>query len=196
VVRCGCGQSLAVPAVQAGQCVRCPACAAVLVVPETSISASEPTGYAVQQPRKCPYCNKEWPAETGVCVECGWNFHTAKRHQRTYPVLDRHVDFGLTAIGTCTRLAVHRGNQGDRTLTRKDWLLFIPLGTSVLDLDGYEAVVTDYSSGGSEYGDSFILDLRAKDNRTRRIYAGSDEPTMKAIVDMLQEVGQLRVERK
>jgi hypothetical protein len=185
-----------VPAAQVGQRVRCPACAAVLFIPETPTSAPAPTGYAVAQPRKCPECKKVWPAETGVCVECGWNFHTGKRHQRTYAVLDRHVDFGLPAIGTYTRLAVHRGSEGDRTLTRKEWLLFIPLGNSVLDLGGYEAVVTDFSSGGSEYGDSFTLDLRDKDKRTRRIYSGGDEPTMKAIVDMLQEVAHLRVERK
>jgi hypothetical protein len=181
-----------VPAVQAGQCVHCPACATVIAVPETSA----PESYAVAQTRKCPGCHTVWPAETVVCVGCGWNFSTGKRHRPTYAELDRHVDFGLRAIGTYTRLAVHRGSEGDRTLTRKDWLLFIPLGTSVLDLDGYEAVVTDFSSGGSEYGDSFTLDLRDKDKRTRRIYYGSDEPTMKAIVDVLQEVAGLRVERK
>jgi hypothetical protein len=187
---------LTVPPEQTGQRVRCPVCAAVVVVPELPASAAAPAGYAVQQPRKCPECKRVWPAETVVCVECGWNFSTGKRHRPTYAELDRHVDFGLTAIGSYTRLAVHRDSKGDRTLTRKDWLLFIPLGTSVLDLDGYEAVVTDFTPGGWDYSDTFVLDLRGKEKRTRRIYAGGDEPTMKAIVDMLQEVAQLRVERK
>jgi hypothetical protein len=180
----------------AGKRVRCPACAALVAVPDTPVPASADAVYGVEHSRKCPRCLRVWPGETVLCVECGWNFRTGKREKTTCAVSDRHVDFGIPFLGICTRVAVHRGEEGELTLTRTRRVLFIPLGTSVLDLDGYEAVVTDYVRGGEDNSDLFYLELRGKDKRTVRIYDGGDEGTMKAIVDMLREVAHLRVERK
>jgi hypothetical protein len=184
-----------VRAAHPGQRLRCPVCAKVVVVPDPP---PDPDAvYAVAQTRKCPKCLRMWSADTVICVECGWNFHTGKRERTTYAVLDRYVDVGIPLLGTYTRLAVHRGRKGDLSLTEKSWLLFIPLGTSVFDLKRFEAVVTDYTLvGGKHRRDIFSVYLRDKDKRTRCLYQGGDEPTMKAIVDMLQEVAHLRVERQ
>ena len=195
VLRCDCGESFSVRAAHAGQRLRCPVCAGVVVVQEPP--ASPDAVYAVEQTRKCPKCQHLWSADTAVCVECGWNFRTGKRERTTYAVLDRYVDVGLPLLGTYTRLAVHRGRKGDLSLTEKSWFLFIPLGTSVLDLKEYEAVVTDFTPGDDrERSDVLSVYLRDKQRNTRRLYRGGDEPTMKAIVEMLQEVAHLRVERK
>jgi hypothetical protein len=195
MIRCECGQELAVQAGQAGQRLRCPLCTQVVVVPEPP---PEPDAvYAVTPTRKCPKCLRMWSADTVICVECGWNFHTGKRERTTYAVLDRYVDVGVPLLGTYTRIAVQRGRRGDRTLTQKSWLLFIPLGTSVLDLKNFEAVVTDYTRGGDRRrSDVFSLYLRDKEKGTRYIYSGGDDRTMKAIEDMLQEVAHLSVERR
>jgi hypothetical protein len=199
VIQCDCGQALALQPERTGQSVRCPACAALLAVPEAPVPAAAGAVYGVEQAlRKCPSCKRDCPEETLICVECGWDFRIGMRKRTTFEVLDRFVDFGLTFLGSYTRIAVHRTREGRLTLTRRSWLFFIPLGTFVLDLDGYEAVVTDYHyvRGGEIESETLYLELRGEGRRTVRIYEGPDEGVMKAIVDMLREVAHLRVERK
>ncbi len=196
-LRCSCGKRLSVDDEQAGRKVRCPACQGMLRVPGT---ATEHDGYGMEASRKCPSCRREWPEDTVVCINCGYNFETGKKMETVYQVLDRTVDIGVTWLGCYTRFVIFRDRKGYAKLTIAKRFLFLPVGTRVIDLKGYDSVLTDVSlgyhdeDGGSP--DVYYLELEGPRKRPVRILTTSNEWKMREVLDTLQEAARLQVKRK
>jgi hypothetical protein len=147
---------------------------------------------------RCPECGRAWPHDTVLCVACGYNFQTGKRLRTVHGGVERTTTFGLRSLGTYTRYKVTR-RWDEVSITQKSWLLFLPLGSSKTTLRGYEAVYTDYQGCGSgwsnERSECYTAEARGRNKPPVTIYRGPHEPTMRWLVDALQEVGGLEVKR-
>src|SRR5262249_1236436 len=124
---CTCGKSFKAKDSKAGKRVQCPACGKAVRVPDEEAEVS--AGYGMEAYRKCPHCKREWPEETVVCVECGYNFETGKRMRTEVDVADRVIDAGVTWLGTYTRLVISNQGKSGPLLTVSSRFLFIPLGS-------------------------------------------------------------------
>src|SRR5262249_47424324 len=154
---------------------RCPGCQALLDVPaDLQLLAPLPETVGLEETLICPGCKKQWPAGTALCVECGYDFRTAKKVKRKYQVMDESIDLGL--FGTYTRFTLRRDQKGKLSLIRTTRFLWIPLGTWVISLKDYDAVATNYSlesNGEFEY-DQFYLELWGR-GRPLEIWRGTRE---------------------
>jgi hypothetical protein len=190
-VQCPCGKRLQADDEQAGRKVRCPACNTVVDVP----APAEPAGYAVERVRKCPGCKREWPTDTVVCVECGYNFETGRKMRTKYHIPDRVVEVrGL--LGTRTRYRVSRGVRGKPWLSVSQTLFSIPLGTRNYDLSAYRAILTDCAVGDEESSDVFYLELEGPGERSVNIFRSSNEEAMRELLDLVVQAGRLEIKRK
>jgi hypothetical protein len=192
-VRCSCGKGLVAEDDHAGRQVRCPSCQGVVSVPD---QPAKPAAYSVEKFRKCPGCKREWPDDTVVCVDCGYNFETGRKMKTKYKVLDRVLDVGIAALGTVTRYRVFRNVRGKPYLTITRKVLFIPLGSKTYDLSDYRAVLTDFAPGNDEAPDVFYLELESRRGRDVRIFRASDEEKMKELIDLVAQAGRLEIKRK
>jgi hypothetical protein len=91
------------------------------------------------------------------------------------------------------RIVVERTPKGNLQLVLHGWIFFIPLIHARADLSRYEAVYTSYS-GDDEY-DFYGLEIRGHKVRPVVVWEGSNELTMRAIVDCLEEDAGLEVRR-
>jgi hypothetical protein len=199
-----CGRQLKVGDNGAGKRARCPECGAVAPLPTGPVTATllEDDGVTAQPTQddgvRCPECGREWPRETVVCVGCGYHFETGKRLKTVHRGAERTATFGIRFLGIYTRYKV-RCRHDEISITKKSWLLFLPLGSSKTTLRSYEAVYTDYQGCGSGWSDerseSYTAEARGRNKPPVTIYRGPHEPTMKWLVDALQEVGGLEVKR-
>ena len=64
-----------------------------------------------------------------------------------------------------------------------------PLGTTTVELKGYDSVTTDWSleSAGRHQYDLFTLELQGQKKPSYTVYRGSNEKSMHALVDMLHQ---------
>lgn len=191
--RCPCGQRLQAPDDEAGRRMRCPACRELVGVPDAGEAAG---GYGVEQVRKCPSCKREWPLQTVVCVDCGYNFETRRKMRTKVRVVDRVIDVGVVWAGTYTRYRVYHDGRGKPRLDISRKVLFIPAGGASHDLSTFSAVLTDYADGGDEGGDIFYLSLAGPGRRPVRIFNSSDELKMKELIDLVAQVGGLEIKRE
>jgi hypothetical protein len=196
-VECDCGKRFKVADDQAGRKARCPVCQEVVHVPG---KAAREDGYGIEAARKCPSCKREWPEDAVVCIECGYNFETGKRMKTTYDQLERHFTFGVSWLGTYNRVTILRDRKGKSSLIRSTRFLFIPLGSRVIELKGYNAVVVDvtlgHSDGENSSPDVYYLDLEGPKKRPVRILKTTDEEGMHAVVDALKEAARLEIKRR
>jgi hypothetical protein len=199
-----CGRQLNVADNAGGKRARCPECGQVASMASAQITATAATENGVtaqsgsDNDRRCPECGREWPQDTVVCVACGYNFRTGNRLRTVHRGAERTATFGLRFLGTYTRYRVS-GRRDEVSITQKSWLLFLPLGSSKTTLRGYEAVYTDYQGCGggwsNERNECYTAEARGRNKPSVTIYRGPHEPTMRWIVDALQEVGGLEVKR-
>ena len=82
-VRCSCGRTLAVKEEHAGKKVRCPVCRAVLEVPARAVEEGA---------RTCPGCGEELASSAVVCVNCGYDTRTGKKHESAIPSRPREAE--------------------------------------------------------------------------------------------------------
>jgi hypothetical protein len=193
-IECSCGKRFQVADERAGQKVRCAVCQEVVRVPGRAQEAQ--TGYAVEDVRKCPKCKQRWPAETVLCVACGYNFETGRVVEQTFDIVNRTIDVGLRWLGSYTRFHVFRGRKGDAVLSISKKFLFIPAGTRTLDLRDYNAVLTDCALGSDDAPDVYYLYLEGPRKKATRILRTTSETGMHDIVDTLKEVASLTIKRK
>lgn len=196
-LRCSCGKRVSVADEQAGRKVRCPGCQGILRVPG---DATADEGYTTEASRQCPSCRQEWPEDAVVCVNCGYNFETGKKLKTVYELLERTVDVGVTWLGCYTRFVIFRDRKGNATLTIAKKFLFLPAGTRVIDLRGYDTVLTDVTlgrTGGEDTAsDVYYLELEGPRRRPLRIMTTSNEWKMREVIDTLQDAARLQVKRK
>jgi hypothetical protein len=103
--------------------------------------------------------------------------------------------FGLLLSAVGRRMVIERDRRGQPHLTIDRMLLFMPLiNQSEIELEPYDAVYTDFSSDGES--DWFVLELRGERVQPMVIYRGGNEQLMKELLDTLQKVAHMRVERK
>jgi hypothetical protein len=197
-IPCPCGRLVPIDTSRAAERVRCPGCQALLDVPVSlQMEAPLPETVALEETLTCPSCRHQWPPETVLCVQCGYNFRTGKKLKRKYQVRDETVVLGLTWLGTYDRFTVRRDKKGRLELIRESRFLWIPFGTAVIPLKDYDAVATDYelrSDGRNQY-DYFFLELQGR-GRPYRIWSGGNEGHMHALVDLLKQVAGLTIKRK
>src|SRR5262245_48914049 len=161
-LRCPCGQLIAL-ADTAVPRIRCPKCNVLLGIPAQARTTAAPPPlplatpaapsaprstppplpgsdmYALASTQICPNCRKEWPADTVLCVECGYNFRTGAQRKRVIAVREDSLDFGTPAIGSYSRYTVRRNSDGAKTLIIQSWLLWVPAGAEKIPLDGFDA---------------------------------------------------------
>jgi hypothetical protein len=79
-VSCACGKIIQAGTEHIGKRIRCPACRAILEV-RAPVVATPAEGGALQRKQviSCPGCKKEWPKDTVICVECGYNIKTGEQ---------------------------------------------------------------------------------------------------------------------
>jgi hypothetical protein len=200
-VKCSCGKTIQAQPEHAGKRIRCPDCKAIVSVPapEVPVEVAEVAevaeqGYDVAKVRKCPGCRREWPANTVICVECGYNFETGKQLKTTFKVRDHYTDVGSPALGIYTRFAVQRDKQNRASLVKRSWFLWIPFGTSTVDLAGYDTVATDF--GLVNRHEFWFLELQGPKKKPLQIYAGQSEQAMQNILDVLKEGAGLTITRR
>jgi len=192
-VKCECGKRINVLDDHAGRQVRCPSCMSMVAVPG---EADDEAGYATEQVRKCPGCKREWPVDTALCIDCGYNFETGRKMRTKYNIPDRVVDLGVTWLGCYTRYSVFRSSQGKPCLSISQKLFFLPLGTTTHDLSGYDAILTDFTPGDDEGGDTLHLELQGRGKRDVTIFSSSNEQVMKELIDLVSQAGRLEIKRK
>ena len=80
IVTCAqCGKKLKVADSMGGKKGKCPACKAILIVPEADSAAPpEPASHA-DEGNMCPTCGKELASDDVFCTECGTNVETGER---------------------------------------------------------------------------------------------------------------------
>ena len=192
-VECSCGRRLQAADDQAGLKMRCPACRALLVVPD---EAEEAGSYGVEQARKCPGCKREWPLDAVVCIDCGYNFETRRKLRTRYRIAERVLDVGIVALGCYTRYRVFRNEHGKPSLSVTRKLFFLSLGSAVYDLGAYRSILTDFSAGNDDAPDVFYLELDGPGKRAVRIFNNSNEEKMKELIDLVAGAGRLEIKRK
>jgi hypothetical protein len=196
LIQCSCGKQIQIQADDPSARIRCPVCQDVLDVPGRSEEGAG--GYALESVRICPRCRKSWPGDAAICVDCGHDFRSGKKHETTYQLRPRSLVLGLTFLGTYRLYTLQRNRKGQPTFTIKSWLLWIPLGTRTIELKDYDSVVTDWylHDTGRSQTDVFMLELHGPRKRPWCFWRGTDERSMHALVDMLQEGAGLTVKRK
>ena len=210
-VQCSCGKKLAVPSDHFGNQVRCPDCLAIVEIPGRKAEGEQDLAYQMEQVCTCPQCKKESPVETVICVNCGYDFQTGKKIKTSFQVQDRYVDIGTPSLGCYTRYALHREQTGNLKLTRKWYFFGLRLSSTIVDLRGYDSVVTDIGAdifgGLAPFGLIGILlrsniqqcpyRLSLEGNRKRPfiLYEGPDQTGMDEIADLLHGAG-LKIRRK
>jgi len=203
-VECACGKRLRVPEEHAGKKVRCTGCQAVMLVPAAELpeaavvveDEAEEAGYAMEKVLKCPGCKHEWPVDTKVCIDCGYNFETGRKMQTKYNIRDRFVDLGSPALGTFTRYRVFRNAKGKPSLMVSRRFLFIPLGNKTYDLTGFRAILTDCVVGDEEEGgEVYYLTLEGPRWGKVKLLRSSNERKWREVLDMVQQAGRLEVKR-
>jgi hypothetical protein len=113
----------------------------------------------------------------------------------------------VLGLGTFVRITLKRDGHGVWRLTKQRWVAFVPCGRVTVDLRRYDAVYVDCRAGPAlswhsvllerQQPDVYLLELGGRRVRKRlRIYRGMSETTMKEMVDTLQELAGLSVERK
>jgi hypothetical protein len=192
-VQCSCGKQLVAEDDHFGRQVRCPSCQGLVQVPD---EPAEQGGYGVEQFRKCPGCKREWPLDTVVCVDCGYNFETRRKMKTRYDIVERNLDVGVAALGSFTRYRVFRNSRGRPCLTVTRKFLFVPLGSTTYDLGDFRAVLTDFTEGSDEAPDVFYLELESRRGQNVRIFRSSDEEKMKELIDLVAHAGRLEIKRK
>jgi hypothetical protein len=113
----------------------------------------------------------------------------------------------VLGLGTFVRISLKRDGNGVWRLTKQRWIAFLPCRRVTVDLRRYDAVYVDSRAGPPlswhsvllerQQGDLYLLELGGR--RVRKplpIYRGMSEITMKEMVDALQELAGLSVERK
>lgn len=193
-IECSCGKRFQVADDRAGHKVRCSVCQEVVRVPGRAEEVV--AGYAVEEVRKCPKCKQRWPGETVLCVACGYNFETGRTVEQSFDIVNRVVDIGLRWLGSYTRFHFFRNRKGTVTLTISKKFLFIPAGSRVIDLRGYNAVLTDCAVGGDESPDVYYLYLAGPRKQETRILRTTSEEGMHEIVDLLKELAGLTIQRR
>jgi hypothetical protein len=196
-VECSCGKRFQVMDELAGRKARCPSCQELVRVPGEKAQERD-AGYALEDIRKCPECKREWPGEAVICVQCGYNFKTGKAVERTYDILNQSIHFGVRWLGTYTHFQFFRGRRGQASLTIKKRFLFLPVGSRVIDLNDYDAVLIDCGIGdpGESVADVYYLELEGPRKRPIRILRTTNEWKMREVVDTLKEVAGLTIKRK
>jgi hypothetical protein len=194
IVHCSCGTKVQAADSQAGRKARCPSCQGIVDLPG---EPEEPGGYGVEQVRKCPGCKREWPLDTAVCVDCGYNFTTGRKMRTAYNIADRVIVVGVVWLGSFTRYRVYRSKRGRPCLDVSGSFLFIPLGSKTYDLSEYSAILTDHRASGDEYEtDYFYLYLEGDRKKTVNIFSASDEIRFKELIDAVAQAGRLEIKRK
>lgn len=188
-VQCSCGRRLLAEDEQAGTQVRCPACQAVVAVPEGG-------SYGVEKVRRCPGCKHEWPVETVVCIDCGYNFDTGRKMRTKYKLVERTLDVGFAWTGSYWRYRVFRDGRGRPRLNVTRKMFFLPLRNSTYDLSTFRAVLTDFVAGDGENPDVFTLYLDGPGKRPVRIFCASGEEKMKELLDLVAQAGRLEIRRR
>jgi hypothetical protein len=192
-VECDCGKRFKVNDDSKGRKVRCPACQDLVRVPG---KADPQEGYGVEQVIKCPQCKAEWPPETVICTNCGWNFRKGKAMKTRYKVGERELARGGTVLFITWIMVAQREEEGDLFLINKYFLWGIPVSTERIKLTGYTEMITDYVAGDGDSPEEYYLDLEGPRKRSLRIYSGSNQEEMHAIIDGLSELARLEVRRR
>jgi hypothetical protein len=100
-------------------------------------------------------------------------------------------------VGCYSRFAIHVDAKGRRSLVIRSWFLWIPLGTTTVDLKGYDSVVTGYelvATNRTRY-DWFPVALKGPSKDPRQIWSGRNEESMHELVDFLRDAAGLTVGR-
>jgi hypothetical protein len=185
-----CSRTLSVRDETAGRWVKCPGCGTAIAVPAAD---AEEGAYDLAEEVICPGCRRGLAKGAVVCVNCGYDFRTRRRHRTSYSGGGFSRDFGLTWLGTFTRYTFRRARDGGWFLAISSRLFFLPLGTREYDLRKYEAAVTDFVAG--EDSDVLSLSLEGKRGRRVTIYRGGSQEMLSWLVDSLKETAGLEVRR-
>jgi hypothetical protein len=114
----------------------------------------------------------------------------------------------LLGLGSFVRISLKRDGKGVWRLTKQRSIAFIPCPPRTVNLRHYDAVYVDCRAGppltwhsvllqDGRQLDVYMLELGGKRVRNPlRIYRGMSETTMKEIIDALQGLAGLAVERK
>jgi hypothetical protein len=190
-----CSRKLRVRDDKAGRQIKCPGCGDAIPVPAAD---AEEGAYDLAEAVTCPSCRRGLAKGAVVCVECGYDFRTRRKHRTTYSGGGFSRDFGLTWLGSFHRYTFDRARDGGWLLSVSRRLFFLPLGTRQYDLRQYQSAVTDYTDGGDFYRDGadiYCLALESKRGRRVTIYRGGNEEMMSWLIESLQETAGLSVQR-
>src|SRR6266511_261471 len=175
-LQCECGKQFRVRDDQAGRKVRCPACQVLVKAP----GKARAEGISIEASVKCPRCKKHWPAETVVCIDCGWNFKTGRAMTTSYEVKMLRLPAGGTPIGG-HYLTLMRGRKGELTLTLHRRWLFIPYGSETIDPREYSTLVTDVVVGDGDTPDWYTVDMEGPRKRKIRVYDCMNDIAMREV---------------
>jgi hypothetical protein len=197
-VVCTCGKAISVPSEYRGRSIRCPGCQHVVSIAANQNTAFvAPEIFAEVQSAKCPKCRQEWPKNTVVCINCGYNFKTGSKLKTKYKVRDTVVEVGVPLLGTYQRFAIGRDPDGEVTFFWNQWLLWVPIGSTTARLRDYDDVAIDHGIGGDRCADHnfFAVELQGGGKRPCPVWHGRNEATMQRIVDLFKSAG-LTIKRK
>jgi hypothetical protein len=172
-----------------GTDVKCRHCLATFTLPAADFP---PATYGLAAPIQCPSCRRDVARDAVLCVDCGYDFRTGKKRQRTV----EEKDFVHTIHGT--RYAFRRDRRGRWTLEMEGRLLGFRTSAREFDLGRCTSAVAVYQHDGSDDGEEFVtIFLEGPTGRRDRIYFGMKEGLVEWLEEMLrEEVGlQVRIER-
>ena len=88
-----CGQSLEAPTEMQGETVECPACNAIITIPQLEDQDVAPPLKTVApvHERKCPECGKTYDKATLICTDCGINLDTGKQLDSIYAAREKSI---------------------------------------------------------------------------------------------------------
>jgi hypothetical protein len=174
---------------RAGELVPCPECGKQVRLPDGAI------GLEVGSSRKCPGCKRQWPTETVVCVNCGYNFKTKSKTKARSNVPDRVLSYGIRWLGHVRYYRVFRNERDRVCLNVRRKFFFVPVGNATYDLGEFEAIVTDYRDGGDEYSGVYYLWLEARGGRRATIFKSADEEAFHELLNFVSAAGGLQIKR-
>jgi hypothetical protein len=102
-----------------------------------------------------------------------------------------YKDFGARALGTYVRLRVRPSPKGGWELARSRRFLFIPLGTSTVRLAGSDRIYVHTDINANKH----IIELECQGRPSILVYEGKSRDQQKWIVDSLQALLQVTVEK-
>jgi TPR repeat protein len=90
-----CGASLSTSSIPVGEAIGCPCCGSQTCIPPETQGERPRLRLAA----KCPSCKAPLPSDTVICVSCGFDRRTGKRHEAvlTVPLVHRHARGRLEA---------------------------------------------------------------------------------------------------